>query len=267
MPSKQLTLVDDCANCLGLCCTLLAFTRSADFPTDKPAGVRCSNLAPDHSCRIHDHLLAAGYRGCVTYSCFGAGPAVTAAIRADAPDGPEVPSEQVARAFGRARQLHELVWHLREASAHGLPGPLLQQLDEVVRQAERAALRDIDSLAAGSAEPLWQAGMQVLNRVSRTLRDPRPGPDLHGADLVGADLTDQDLARANLRGAHLMAARLTGSDLRGADLAGADLRDTDLHGADLRGALFLTPGQLRSARGSPSTVLSPGQDLPESWLP
>ena len=38
MDIRPLPLVDDCSSCLGLCCTLLGFTRSADFPTDKAAG-------------------------------------------------------------------------------------------------------------------------------------------------------------------------------------------------------------------------------------
>ncbi len=37
----------DCRLCRGLCCTLLGFTRSADFAVDKPAGTTCRNLAAD----------------------------------------------------------------------------------------------------------------------------------------------------------------------------------------------------------------------------
>ena len=53
----------DCSRCFGLCCVALPFSRSADFPVDKPGGEPCRNLLPDHRCGIHDGLLAGGWRG------------------------------------------------------------------------------------------------------------------------------------------------------------------------------------------------------------
>lgn len=266
MGPASLPLVDDCPNCLGLCCTLLGFTRSMDFPADKAAGEPCVNLARDYTCRIHDNLLEAGYRGCVTYSCFGAGPTVTAAAAAASVGDPgSARHDLVAAAFGAARQLHELLWYLREAAAHDLPRKLRQQLEMVTARTERAVSGELDDLAVVQPDELWGQGTRVLDSVSRALRGPNPGPKLRGADLVGAELDGADLARADLRGAHLMAAQLAGANLSGADLAGADLRDARLHGADLSGALFLTSSQLRAARGSADTVLPEGHTRPVTW--
>ena len=61
---RRLTLVDapvdlraDCSSCFALCCTAFGFSRSADFPVDKPAGTPC------------DHL-AAGCSGCQSEAAF-----------------------------------------------------------------------------------------------------------------------------------------------------------------------------------------------------
>ena len=82
MSSPELSLDDDCDHCLGLCCVLLGFSRSPDFAADKPAGVPCPQLDDAYRCTIHDRLDARGYRGCIAFSCFGAGQALTRASRA-----------------------------------------------------------------------------------------------------------------------------------------------------------------------------------------
>ena len=99
--------------------------------------------------------------------------------------------------------------------------------------------------------------------------------ELEGADLTRALLHRADLMVANLRGADLRAASLVGAlllgaDLRGvrlqsADLRGADLRESRLEGADLSSSLFLTQGQLESARGDSSTRLPPTLTRPDHW--
>ena len=66
-------LAADCANCAGLCCVALAFTRSADFAFDKPAGDPCVNLLDDFRCDIHPDLRDRGFKGCTVFDCLGAG--------------------------------------------------------------------------------------------------------------------------------------------------------------------------------------------------
>ena len=68
----------DCAHCIGLCCVVLAFDRSALFAFDKPAGTPCRHLGTDDRCGIHAELAARGFAGCAHYDCLGAGQAVTA---------------------------------------------------------------------------------------------------------------------------------------------------------------------------------------------
>lgn len=258
-------LVDDCARCVGLCCVALAFSRSTDFALDKPAGTPCPNLEDTFGCGIHQDLTRRGFRGCVTYTCFGAGPRVTRSLhggdwRAD----PELAREAFA-VFPLLRQVHELLWHLRAALGERVHGELRGELHAMVVATETLAQAANADLLASEVSVHRDRANAVLLAVSEHLRGPRPGPDLRGADLIGAHLAGRSLRRASLRGAQMMGADLRDTDLRRADLTGADLRDADLSGADLRGALFLTPSQLVPTRGSAGTRLPRDLARPGSW--
>lgn len=244
----QIALVDDCARCAGLCCVGLTLSRSSDFAMDKPAGVPCRNLDGDLRCGIHAELSERGFPGCVAYTCFGAGPRVTAGFaprdwRTDPAVGPAM-----FEGLRRLRLLHELLWYLRAALAEPLPAQLRTELDVTRTRTEELARAAIEDLAQRDLPSHRDAVNVVLRRASMALRSPGAGRDLAGADLVGATLAGADLTRASLRGALLMGADLRRASLRRADLTGADLRGADLRGADLRGALFVAPGQLSSAR-------------------
>ncbi|MFN4002088.1 MAG: pentapeptide repeat-containing protein, partial [Microcella sp.] len=115
-------LVPSCGECLALCCVALAFTRSADFAHDKPAGEPCRNLAADRSCTIHAELRPRGYRGCSVYDCFGAGQRLSQSAVDDAPDARAARADLYAT-LPNARALHELQWWIAEALAHPAAGP------------------------------------------------------------------------------------------------------------------------------------------------
>ena len=240
----------DCSRCAALCCVAPAFTRSADFPISKPAGVPCVHLAGT-TCTVHSRLRPLGFAGCVAYDCFGAGQRVSAL--------PLSPLDMYA-ALPVVRQLHELLWYLREASSLA-PSPELAAAS--ARVAALAALPDplgADVVAERAlAAPL-------LRDVSATVRSGRSIVDHSGADLSGAVLAGRDLSYAVFRGAVLIRASLRGAVLVGADFLGADLRGADLSGADLSGALYLTRTQVGSALGSPATVLPAALDRPPHWV-
>ena len=244
-------LIADCEACVGLCCVALPFAASADFAIDKAEGVPCPNLATDHSCGIHDALRPAGFGGCVAFDCFGAGQKVAQVTfhGRDWRTDPSVAAPMFA-AFRTMRQLHELLWYLSEAATLPAAAALRTELGERYDSVDGLTRAEPEAVVAVDVAMVRAEVGALLRRVSDLARvgAAQAATDLSGADLFGADLRGRDLRGADLRGAVLVGADLRRADLRMASLLGADLRGADLRGADLRGALFLTGGQLASAR-------------------
>jgi uncharacterized protein YjbI with pentapeptide repeats len=260
----------DCARCFGLCCVAPAFSASADFAIDKPAGRACPNLREDFRCAIHQHLRQRGFPGCTVYDCFGAGQQV-AQVTFGGQDWRRAPgtAQRMFAVFAVMRQLHELLWYLTEALALQPAGPLHDELSVALDQTGRLTRHGPDVLSQLDVAAHRRDVSALLLRTSETVRAGvrRQQIDRRGADLVGADLTGADLSGANLRGACLIGVDLSGADLRTADLIGADLRGADLSGADLGGAIFLTQSQVDAATGDAATTLPPALTRPAHWSP
>jgi hypothetical protein len=240
----------DCANCAALCCVAPAFSRSADFAIDKPAGQPCPRLAPDFRCTIHADLRFMGFPGCAAYDCFGAGQRVTRELfgEGDWRAGPDT-AARMFDAYAAMRRLHELLWYLAEAAVLPAARPVQSEIAAARADVETAAACDLDHLLALDLDAIRASVDPVLERASGLVRTAAPPPR---ADLAGADLIGKDLRQTPLRGAVLRGAYLIGADLRGARLDGADLRD----------ALFLTHSQIGSAKGGPGTLLPERLDRP-----
>ncbi len=264
----RLDLRPDCARCFGLCCVAPAFAASADFAIDKASGVPCPNLEPDFRCAIHERLRAEGFPGCVAYDCFGAGQKV-AQVTFGGRDWRTHPdlATPMFDALGRMRQVLEILWHAAEALAMPLPGELRAELRAAAVELDRLTALGPDELGGLDVAARHRAVNPLLVRASELMRGAAGplGPDHRGADLAGADLRAAGLHAANLRGTRLIGADLRAADLRLADVTGADMRGAHLGQADLRGGLFVTQGQLESARGDATTQLPSGRVRPEHW--
>lgn len=272
MHSSLPLLSADCANCAGLCCVALAFAKSADFAFDKPAGDPCDNLDDGFRCRIHPQLRDRGFKGCTVFDCFGAGQHVTQHTFGGATwhDGGATRDGMFA-VFPVVRQLHELLWYLREALRMPAAARLharLRAAESAVRAAaddtpERLRELDVDALRGPAADLLREAARltrEAATRdpgVHRDPRDPRATTDdarrrdprtTRAGAPARTPSRRPGVARSRLRaGADLLGADLRGADLRATELRGAlliaaDLRDADLSFAELLGA------DLRDAR-------------------
>jgi uncharacterized protein YjbI with pentapeptide repeats len=262
-----LNLRADCESCFALCCVAPAFSASADFAINKPAGAACPNLQADFRCGIHTSLRQQGFRGCTVYDCFGAGQQVSQITFAgqDWRSTPET-ARQMFEVFPIMRDLHELLWYLSEALTLSAAGSLHGELSRALGATERLTgqtpeeLRDLDVAAhRRDVNDLLLAASDLVRSGVRHKKDHR------GDDLIGADLEGADLRGASLRGAYLIGADLRGADLGLADVTGADLRGADLRAADLTDAIFLTQSQLDSAKGDSGTRLPSTLTHPAHW--
>jgi uncharacterized protein YjbI with pentapeptide repeats len=246
-----------------------AFAASAEFAFGKTAGKPCPNLRADFSCSIHDRLRPSGFGGCAAYDCFGAGQKVAQDTfggrdwRGVAGGG-----KRMFAAFLVMRQLHELLWYVREALRLGPADPLPAELSSAWEAIERSTNLGADKLVKLNVRKLRRETNALLLRTSEQVRSSagQLGPELRGADLIGKNLGGADLRRASLRGAGLIGAMLRDADLRWADLTGADLRGADLAGARLDSAIFLTQAQIDLAKGDGATTLPASLTRPAKWI-
>lgn len=268
------SLKPDCGNCFALCCTAFGFSRSADFPVDKPAGSPCDNLAPDFSCTIHDTLRPRGFRGCTVFDCFGAGQNVSQGLFSGTSglESPDTKNEMFA-AFGAARQLHEMLWYLAEAQTRTFDPDASHRAAQLRNTIEQAVGGELSDLLSLDVQDLHSQVRSTLIEVSEEVRaaylavgdDHLESALKPGADLMGKNLRSRRLCGADLRRAYLIAADLRDSDLSGVDLLGADFRDARLDGADLSKALYVTQPQLNAAQGNHATRIPSDLEVPPHW--
>jgi uncharacterized protein YjbI with pentapeptide repeats len=265
-------LKSDCKNCFGLCCAALPYAESADFPYNKDGGEPCRHLGSSNLCSIHDELREQGFRGCVSYECFGAGQHVSQNIykgedwREDAKR-----AEEMFDVFPRVQQLHEMLWYLKQALALEETRSLHPSLQNIYEETVELTIKtpqeiaEIDIVAHRSnvnallieTSKLYRADLMNKSKKKRK----KKGLDYLGANLKGLDLQGEDF-----RGTLMIAANLSHSNLRKADFIGADLRDAELSGANLKEALFLTQSQINSARGDNGTQIPGYLEKPSHWL-
>jgi len=163
---RRIDLASDCAQCAALCCVATCFDAGEDFAIDKRASERCMHLADDHRCTIHGRLVERGFRGCVAYECYGAGPRVTHALAATSP------RERYA-AFLSLRVVHELFWLLVEARKRCVDDALHRELDDRIDVLARITERDALDASEDVLKSHHDATHALLRRVGDTLRAKR----------------------------------------------------------------------------------------------
>jgi hypothetical protein len=235
----------DCARCFGLCCVAPAFSASADFAIDKPAGQPCPHLHSSFRCGIHDGLRRQGFPGCAAYDCFGAGQQVSQVTFAgrDWRQNPQAAAQMFA-VFAIMRQLHELLWYLVAALALAPARAVHGEL--------RRALTATQAMTGCPAEALLELDIRahrdqvnaVLARASELARAQLPG------------------GKGDYRGRPPHAPRRTGSG-PGAGHAGRGV----LSSADSRRSPAPAPADRRTCPRAAGTSPAGGADTNGARLP
>ncbi|MGR3713753.1 MAG: hypothetical protein ACU0A6_11615 [Shimia sp.] len=154
-------LSDDCSSCAALCCAAYPFEAHEDFALLKDMDTPCPNIAPDFRCSIHADLATSGFKGCVRYSCAGAGQRVTQELFDGETwrDDPDLLTH-MTYALRVLRPIHEALKILQEARALPLPSDL---------DAQAAAL--IISLCPPNPTSVWDFEEEAVQDAMHALPD------------------------------------------------------------------------------------------------
>ncbi|SET64263.1 Pentapeptide repeat-containing protein [Oceanobacillus limi] len=265
-------LKSDCENCFGLCCVALPYGKSSDFPYNKDVGDPCRNLCSNNLCTIHEQLREKGFRGCVSYECFGAGQHVSQSIYKGKDWREESEhAEEMFAVFPLVQQLYEMLWYLQQTltlketlSIQNCLQKIYEETIELTIKKPEEILK-IDITAHRSKVNALLIESSEMYRANWNNKGKKNGlkkkPDYLGANLKGLNLQGEDF-----RGKLMIAANLSQSDLRRTDFIGADLRDADLSGADLSEVLFITQSQINSAVGDVHTKIPSYLERPRHWI-
>ncbi|WP_019243501.1 MULTISPECIES: pentapeptide repeat-containing protein [Bacillus] len=265
-------LTSDCDKCFGLCCVALPYAKSSDFAFDKDGGDPCRNLNSEYRCVIHNQLREKGFRGCVSYECFGAGQHVSQTIYqgVDWRRNTDKTSEMFA-VFPIVQQLHEMICYLSQAfelpETKTFRKALKNAYDKTVEMTNRSPEEILHLDIPGHRNNVNELLVMTSDLVRKQFVERNKKRKIKkGLDYLGANLYGVDFRGASLRGTLLIAANLSNADLRKVDFIGADLRDTDLSNADLTDGIFLTQSQINSAKGNKYTKLPEYLTPPSHWL-
>lgn len=258
----------DCSKCSGLCCTALFFSKLDGFPEDKNAGKPCVNLQSDFRCKIHSELTKRRMKGCLGYDCFCAGQKVTQTIfiNSDWQTNPSK-SQQIFDIFLIVFQLHQILYYLAEAKTLIPARELWKDINSLIEE-NRAICNaspqdilttDIDGYRNRANECLKKVSSLIKSNSNHDKKEAKNnflGKSFKGKSFNGADFTMTLLIAANFESC----------SFNGANFLGADTRDTDFSYADLSDAVFVTQGQVNSARGNFSTKLPSNLVRPITWI-
>lgn len=84
-------------------------------------------------------------------------------------------------------------------------------------------------------------------------------------EFLGRSFKKRDMSGLDLSMKLLIATNFDSCIFDGTIFLGADTRDTNFSNADLRESVFLTQGQINSAKGNRSTKLPKHLDYPVTW--
>ncbi len=257
----------DCANCSGLCCVALFFSKVDGFPINKSAGYPCINLLKDYRCKIHPELESRKMKGCIGYDCLGAGQHVTQVIYkgntwSDTPDK----STEIFDVFTAVFDLFQIRYYLEESlliiTAQSLEKPLKSLIDENNNVCKGSP----DDILSFDLEEYRDRANTVLKQVCKLLGE-NLNTDTHKIpkSFFGGIFKGKNMSGADLSAKLLIAADFENCLFNGTVLLGSDTRDTNFNNADLSQAVFLTQGQINSAKGNRNTKLPPYLDYPSTW--
>lgn len=147
------------------------------------------------------------------------------------------------------------------------PAALLKnKIKTLLEENEHICNYEPSKILAFEMEDYRDRANAVLKQVCALLQESLSHKNkAYPSDFLGRNFANQDMSGLDLSTKLLIAAKFNRCNFDGTIFIGADLRDADLSDADLRKAVFLTQGQINSAKGNKSTKLPSYLDQPITW--
>lgn len=257
----------DCSQCSGLCCTALFFSKIDGFPENKIAGKPCTKLQNNYRCKIHHELEKRNMKGCIGYDCFGAGQHVTQCIYKGETtwQTSKEQSKEIFDVFVIIFQLYQIRYFLEESRivipAKELWSDIENLIDEneILCNSTKQSILDIDIDSYRNKVNI------LLKQVCASIITSFKHNNKKLTEFSGRSFKKRDMSGLDLSMKLLIATNFDSCIFDGTIFLGADTRDTNFSNADLRESVFLTQGQINSAKGNRSTKLPKHLDYPVTW--
>lgn len=254
----------DCKKCSGLCCVAFYFSKIDGFPENKKAGKPCINLNNNFKCKIHQDLDALNMKGCIGYDCFGAGQHVTQlTYKGESWQAINHKSKEIFDVFIVMSQLFQIQFYLEEALLILPAKGLWDRINDLLIEKRMISYSNPQDIIQFNIDSYKSRVDIILKQVIATIKinHDESKPNYLGRNCEGKNMSGLDLS-GNL----LIAANFDRCQFNGTIFLGADTRDTDFKNADLSEAVFLTQGQINSAKGNRFTKLPEHLDYPKAWM-
>lgn len=257
----------DCSKCSGLCCTALFFSKIDGFPENKIAGKPCTKLQNNYGCKIHNELEKRNMKGCIGYDCFGAGQHVTQWIyKGETWQTLQEQSKEIFDVFVMIFQLYQIRYFLEESRVVILAKELWPDIENLINENEVLCNSTPQNILNIDIESYRNKVNITLKKVCESIKKGFKNSDNKGVtEFLGRNFKKRDMSGLDLSMKLLIAANFDGCTFNGTVFLGSDTRDTNFSNADLREAVFLTQGQINSAKGNRNTKLPKHLDYPVTW--
>jgi len=258
-------LKSDCSKCSGLCCVALFFSKIDGFPENKIAGKACSHLMTDYCCNIHCQLTKQKMKGCIGYDCFGAGQHVTQSVyQGKTWNDLFEQSAEIFDVFTVVFQLHQIRYFLIESMLFSIVKPLEKEIHTLYVENIKICHSSIKEILSFDLEKYKTTVNLVLKQLCNLLLRNTNNKE-SSIEFFGKSFKGKNMSGINLSSKLLIAANFEDCLFNGTIFLGADTRDTNFSNANLSESIFLTQGQINSAKGNRNTKLPKHLDYPITW--
>ena len=257
----------DCSKCSGLCCTALLFMKMDGFPENKKEGKPCSKLQNNYRCKIHNELEKQNMKGCLGYDCFGAGQYVTQCIyKGETWQTLKEKAKEIFDVFIIIFQLYQIRYFLEESKTIIPARELWSDIEKLINENEAICNSNSQNILDTDIDSYRNKVNIILKQVCASVMNCFKNIDNNGLhDYMGKNFKKRDMSGLDLSMKLLIAANFDSCTFDGTVFLGADIRDANFSYADLSEAVFLTQGQVNSAKGNRNTKLPKNLNYPVTW--